>query len=318
MGLVFFYLLTNYSNPITIESNFKFDKFYLKCNINLELLEGRKLRNPSTSSIFAVQLIKGMIQRRPNERSSISDCIEHPYFWSNWKYIEFVKVLVADISEFDLEDQINNHSKSIIGNDWSQTLDFVPAPLYAAKSITGCIYSLSKVYQKDHDLNLISKVNDKFPQLLPHLFEIHNKFVANMNPQRDTSHKVSFKHFPDKPIGYGFAGATVYEGLFEKQKIAIKRISKRNTEEIRREMNIFLKIKTHPNIVQYFGTQHDTSFSFIGLEFCDCTLEQLIFDPKLEEFKLRLPDKEIMLQITEGLKELHKLNIGILFLNSLE
>lgn len=157
----------------------------------------------------------------------------------------------------------------------------------------------------------MNRVNEKFPQLLPHLFEIYGKFVANMNPQRDTASKVvTFKHFPHKLIGVGFGGTVVYEGMFETQKIAIKKIAKRNSEEMRREMNIFLNIKAHPNIVQYFGTQHDNTFNFIGFELCDCTLEQLIFDSNLFEFKQRLPDKEIMLQITEGLKELHKLNIG--------
>lgn len=146
LGLVFFYLLTNFSNPIEIESKFRFDQFHLKININLEQLDTNNLKKNTTESIFAANLIKKMIQKKAADRVTITDCFQHPYFWSNWKCMEFIKNLVSDISEFDLEDQINKFSKSIIGDDWSQSLDFISAPLHAAKNFTGCIYSVSKVY----------------------------------------------------------------------------------------------------------------------------------------------------------------------------
>ena len=123
-----------------------------------------------------------------------------------------------------------------------------------------------------------------------------NKFVIG---------KISFD--PQKVLGTGCFGTTVYEGTFEERPVAIKRIVPQCLGVAEREVELLRETDHHSNVVRYFCMEKDSVFRYIALELGCSTLKEYVeknfdFSPNLDRLK-------ILYQALLGLNHLHNLTV---------
>uniref|UniRef100_A0A669EPZ9 non-specific serine/threonine protein kinase n=1 Tax=Oreochromis niloticus TaxID=8128 RepID=A0A669EPZ9_ORENI len=106
--------------------------------------------------------------------------------------------------------------------------------------------------------------------------------------------KISFS--PSEVLGHGSAGTFVFRGKFDDRLVAVKRILPECFEVAEREVQLLRESDTHPNVIRYFCTERDRLFTYIAIELCTATLQQLSPITLLE-------------QTMCGLSHLHSLNI---------
>ena len=143
-------------------------------------------------------------------------------------------------------------------------------------------------------------------------------------------------------LGRGCEGTVVYRGVFDGRAAAVKRIPnvcagvdgerggvRRATMrelQLLRSMNV-----QHCNLLRYYCMEEDADYTYLGLELCLCTLQQLVEQRALGlhlEGAERPPeactplalqiqaaarfftDMQLFAQLLEGLAYLHSLSIG--------
>uniref|UniRef100_A0A3B5LK25 non-specific serine/threonine protein kinase n=1 Tax=Xiphophorus couchianus TaxID=32473 RepID=A0A3B5LK25_9TELE len=109
--------------------------------------------------------------------------------------------------------------------------------------------------------------------------------------------KISFT--PSDVLGHGTAGTFVFRGRFDGRHIAVKRILPECFEVAEREVQLLRESDTHPNVIRYFCTERDRLFTYIAIELCAVTLQQVS----------TLDNITLLEQTMCGLSHLHSLNI---------
>jgi serine/threonine-protein kinase/endoribonuclease IRE1 len=84
------------------------------------------------------------------------------------------------------------------------------------------------------------------------------------------------EYIPNKVLGHGSLGTTVYEGRFRDRNVAVKRLLGHYTGFADVEISNLLKADAHPNIVRYFDMEEDEDFLYIAIEECAGSLDDLI------------------------------------------
>ncbi|XP_024018759.1 serine/threonine-protein kinase/endoribonuclease IRE1b isoform X1 [Morus notabilis] len=79
-----------------------------------------------------------------------------------------------------------------------------------------------------------------------------------------------------KEIGRGTDGTVVYEGSYEGRKVAVKRLLKTHIKLDDNEIGNLIASDHHQNVVRYYGVEHDRDFTYLVLELCDFSLDDLI------------------------------------------
>lgn len=79
-------------------------------------------------------------------------------------------------------------------------------------------------------------------------------------------------------LGHGSSGTVIYQGEFETQPVAIKRMLLEYYHVAENEVEL-LRSMDHPNVVRYFCLEQDLQFLYIGLELCLATLVQVVEGP---------------------------------------
>ncbi|XP_057374368.1 serine/threonine-protein kinase/endoribonuclease IRE1-like [Daphnia carinata] len=104
-------------------------------------------------------------------------------------------------------------------------------------------------------------------------------------------------------LGEGAYGS-VFRGEFEGRQVAVKRILLNKFNENEEES---LRKLDHPNIIKLFHSESDNEFSYIALELCDASSEQLFLksdDPK--KYNGPMPCHiEVFRQLASGLEYIH-------------
>uniref|UniRef100_A0A672H0D6 non-specific serine/threonine protein kinase n=1 Tax=Salarias fasciatus TaxID=181472 RepID=A0A672H0D6_SALFA len=98
-------------------------------------------------------------------------------------------------------------------------------------------------------------------------------------------------------------------GKFDGRQVAVKRILPECFEVAEREVQLLRESDTHPNVIRYFCTERDRLFTYIAIELCTATLQQvnrlsLDFNSNRHLSPITLLEQTIC-----GLSHLHSLNI---------
>lgn len=78
-----------------------------------------------------------------------------------------------------------------------------------------------------------------------------------------------------KILGYGDKGTVIYEGMFKKKEVAVKRILQANETLAKKEIEVLVQIE-HPNVIKYIYFEEIKNYINIVLEKCCCSLSEFI------------------------------------------
>ncbi|KXS94886.1 hypothetical protein AC578_1670 [Pseudocercospora eumusae] len=131
----------------------------------------------------------------------------------------------------------------------------------------------------------------------------------------------------DKVIGNGSGGTTVYEGMFENRRVAVKRMLSQYCELASQEVSFLQQSDDHDNVVRYFCQQKDNHFLYLAVELCQASLFEVweVDKPKSEKALIPSDERRVQLsalklaiqrdmartlkQLAQGLNHLHNLRI---------
>ncbi|KAF5181472.1 Serine/threonine-protein kinase/endoribonuclease IRE1 [Thalictrum thalictroides] len=77
-------------------------------------------------------------------------------------------------------------------------------------------------------------------------------------------------------IAKGSNGTVVMEGIYDGRPVAVKRLVQAHHDVAYKEIQHLIASDQHPNIVRWYGVEHDSDFVYISLERCTCSLGDLI------------------------------------------
>ena len=107
---------------------------------------------------------------------------------------------------------------------------------------------------------------------------------------------------PKSIIGRGSDGTRIFDGTFSGRKVAIKRLEIENVDMGLREADLLLLGDEHENIIKLYCTKETDEFYWIAMEKCEFNLGTIFQNPTLQE---ECKVKDILRQITEGIRHLH-------------
>lgn len=80
-----------------------------------------------------------------------------------------------------------------------------------------------------------------------------------------------------KEIAKGSNGTVVLEGIYDGRFVAVKRLVRTHHDVALKEIQNLIASDQHPNVVRWYGVEHDQDFVYISLERCTCSLNDLIY-----------------------------------------
>eukprot|EP01125_Pyxidicula_operculata_P003132 TRINITY_DN1338_c3_g2_i1.p1 TRINITY_DN1338_c3_g2~~TRINITY_DN1338_c3_g2_i1.p1 ORF type:complete len:1112 (-),score=237.63 TRINITY_DN1338_c3_g2_i1:92-3427(-) len=113
--------------------------------------------------------------------------------------------------------------------------------------------------------------------------------------------------FQDKILGYGSHGTVVYLGTFHNRQVAVKRMLLDFYDQ--KEVDLLIESDEHSSVVRYYSKEQDSQFVYIALTYCSQTLYDLVQDDELYKTLKKSNIKNLLSQLSNGIKYLHSLNI---------
>jgi hypothetical protein len=77
-------------------------------------------------------------------------------------------------------------------------------------------------------------------------------------------------------IAKGSNGTIVLEGFYDGRSVAVKRLVQTHNDVAFKEIKNLIASDQHPNIVRWYGVEHDQDFVYLSLERCTCNMDDLI------------------------------------------
>lgn len=118
-----------------------------------------------------------------------------------------------------------------------------------------------------------------------------------------------------KVLGCGSGGTFVFEGEWEGEPVAVKRMLQQHFELAMQEISLLKRKGDHPNVIKYFCKQEDQHFLYIALELCQASLHDLYKDGRSHDLpsekhavlveQISRDPRKVLRQLAEGLKHLH-------------
>ncbi|KAF9683259.1 hypothetical protein SADUNF_Sadunf05G0194100 [Salix dunnii] len=96
----------------------------------------------------------------------------------------------------------------------------------------------------------------------------------------------------NKEIAKGSNGTVVLEGIYDGRHVAVKRLVQSHHDVALKEIQNLIASDQHPNIVRWYGVEHDQDFVYLALERCTCSLNDLIY-VNSESFQNHISSKDI-------------------------
>ncbi|XP_057370249.1 uncharacterized protein LOC130691336 [Daphnia carinata] len=125
---------------------------------------------------------------------------------------------------------------------------------------------------------------------------------------KDGSHDTQYLGNKTREIMKGFYNYNLLVAI-----VKLPAYSPGEKKEIEREIRLLKELEAHENFIRYFTYEMDSNFVYLAIEMCECSVADLL-DPALgkripmKEDILKIPEKEILRQATNGLNYLHKNN----------
>ncbi|XP_071701769.1 serine/threonine-protein kinase/endoribonuclease IRE1a-like [Rutidosis leptorrhynchoides] len=126
------------------------------------------------------------------------------------------------------------------------------------------------IYYVDALLNRIS-LNTEVECEIPLPLSLNNLTECQMEGR-----KIGKLFVSNNEIAKGSNGTTVYEGIYDDRKVAVKRLVKAHQDVAIKEINNLKASDLHLNVVRYYGVEDDEDFVYLALERCNCSLYDLI------------------------------------------
>ncbi|PIA31956.1 hypothetical protein AQUCO_04700077v1 [Aquilegia coerulea] len=103
------------------------------------------------------------------------------------------------------------------------------------------------------------------------------KTSGNTKANADETGRIIGKLFiSNTEIAKGSNGTVVMEGIYDGRPVAVKRLVQAHHDVAYKEIQHLIASDQHPNIVRWYGVEHDSDFVYISLERCTCSLGDLI------------------------------------------
>jgi serine/threonine-protein kinase/endoribonuclease IRE1 len=149
---------------------------------------------------------------------------------------------------------------------------------------------------------------DQSPAIVGNIEDVSD--VVQINDQ--------LKH-TDRTLGNGSGGTTVYEGTFEGQEVAVKRMLLQYFDLASQEITLLRQSDDHPNVIRYYCHHKGKDFLYIAVERCQSSLwdlyhDGLMMDSLSDDRKKLVNDingntAASLHQLAAGLSHLHNLRI---------
>jgi len=117
----------------------------------------------------------------------------------------------------------------------------------------------------------------------------------------------------DKPLSDCSYGTAVYQGLYNNEPCAVKRLYKSNNEEDHQrwqeEVDVNKKVRDNRHLISYYGSEVEEYFVFLAMELCETTLHHRcdVMDSTAAELGSWNDRKEICRHLCRGLSDLHSM-----------
>jgi len=122
---------------------------------------------------------------------------------------------------------------------------------------------------------------------------------------------IIYESADEKILGKG-ENTVVHPGKFYGTSVAIKRIfcqTQKEKQDKEREVDIWITLNTHDNIIKYLHKEVADDFIFIVMELCDGTLQDYLDDKLNFISKADISALEVLKQATLGLAHLHRYGV---------
>ncbi|GLT26921.1 hypothetical protein SLA2020_019590 [Shorea laevis] len=109
--------------------------------------------------------------------------------------------------------------------------------------------------------------------------EVEKKQLLNLNKLVDGSgdgRTIGKLIISNTEIAKGSNGTVVLEGFYEGRPVAVKRLVLAHHDVAVKEIQNLIASDRHPNIVRWYGVEHDLDFVYLALERCSCSMDDLV------------------------------------------
>eukprot|EP00478_Filoreta_tenera_P003593 GABV01003808.1.p1 GENE.GABV01003808.1~~GABV01003808.1.p1 ORF type:complete len:148 (-),score=25.48 GABV01003808.1:7-450(-) len=72
------------------------------------------------------------------------------------------------------------------------------------------------------------------------------------------------------------SGTVVFEGRCAGRRVAVKRLLREFFKHADQEIRLLISTDQHPNVLRYFAKAEDSSFLYLALERCQCSLAEAV------------------------------------------
>ena len=185
LGCLFFYIITNGLKLPNLKQKNQQKNIFAKIN-------SYQAENNRPDVVLCFDITEQMLWFKKNDRALIETILEHPFFWTTEKLLNYIIEVAVRIEKRDkiFYKKMEKNSKNIVGNDWTTGLDDIYEDIsnkrvYNVSSVVDLVRVLRNQIAHTNSSRVAETMGDskedlmhywleKFPRLIPHLYFVMN------------------------------------------------------------------------------------------------------------------------------------------------